>query len=139
MSNYWWLNANPKKDENNRIPFDWTTSVAVGQMQQWYSKKVSGGWKGNSRELIRGDKIIGYNTGGQREVVALAEVTQRYHITIDDEYVIDITKTEDVKPLSFYDIKKNEKINRLCRSRALIGTFIKLTKEEYDEIINMIG
>ncbi|MBU3187816.1 EVE domain-containing protein [Clostridium estertheticum] len=104
--NYWWINANPHDDKN---PWSWTKSLGIGQMEEWNSKNEQGGTRKYFSKVKVGDLVIGYNSGKQRELVALGKITGERHLNKDGIQVIDVIKTKDIQfPISIEEVKQND-------------------------------
>lgn len=131
--NYWWLNANPKywKIED----------FAVGQEQSYTTHNE----QGNKRRIYdyftqakSGDLILGYESSPIKKVVAIFEVTKGLHIDEDtgDEQISFIIQKFLPDPLSWNELKE---MQELKNCEVLInnqGSLFKLTKAEYDAILN---
>ena len=87
-----------------------------------------------------GDLVIGYNSGKQRELVALGKITEEKHSNKDGIQVIDVVKTKDIKfPISIEEVKQNDILkDKFSNGIKVRGTIISLTREQYDELIKMI-
>ncbi|MFT5875592.1 MAG: hypothetical protein ACI8WT_004585 [Clostridium sp.] len=134
---YWLITANPGSKTRNG--WNWTNTKKVGDVEKWVAETKNGGKKVNYDNVERFDKVVCYSSGKDKKIVALAEITNGRHYSIEDEIkVIDIKKTEDVKtPLSYYDMKENEVFDRLCSKGIMQSTITKIYENEYDEIIKL--
>ena len=126
---YWWLVADSKI---------WSfSSIKKGEVIDYtlYNDK------GNKRRIFQnflnakaGDFVIGYESKSVRKIVALAEVAKE-----NDGEQICFRKTEQLSnPIdlnSIQDIPKLANMEFLTKSN---GSFFKLTKEEYQIIIDVI-
>ena len=135
--NYWWINANPHDD---KILWSWTNNVCVGEMKEWYSQNKTGKERKFFSKVKVGDLVLGYNTGTQREIVALGEISAERYTNKDGVQVIGITKTKDIKyHISIEEVKQIEALKDIfCKSTSLRGTIFSLTKEEYEELTKLI-
>ncbi|MBU3101585.1 MULTISPECIES: EVE domain-containing protein [Clostridium] len=135
--NYWWINANPHDDKN---PWSWTKSLGSGQMEEWNSKNEQGGTRKYFSKVKVGDLVIGYNSGKQRELVALGKITGEMHLNKDGIQVIDVIKTKDIQfPISIEEVRQNDILkDKFSNGIKVRGTIISLTREQYDELIKMI-
>ncbi len=126
---YWWLNANPKI---------WSFSeIAVGEVQSYSLYNNNG----NKRRIFQNfldakadDIIIGYETNPVKQIVALGKISAE-----QDGEKLCFEKTESLSAPIDYQILKNckelEKIEYFCNPQ---GSLFKLTKGEFDFIIDMI-
>lgn len=126
---YWWLNANPKI---------WSFSeLDVGEMQSYMLYNVNG----NKRRIFQnfldakaGDLVIGYESNPVKQVVALARVAQEN----DGEKVI-FEKIEGLAtPIDYATLKNCPELERMEFFANPNGTLFKLTKGEFDFIIDLI-
>ncbi|MBX7220551.1 MAG: EVE domain-containing protein [Blastocatellia bacterium] len=131
---FWWLNANPKVWNLEEAPLGWkqtyTTHTEQGNKRQ----------KPQSFQNIKpGDRIIGYMTSPQREIVAVCELTQAVHDR-DGKEVIEFQKIEQVSPpFPRQELKKH---SLLAESEVLKnpqGSLIDLTEEEYRFIYSLLS
>lgn len=130
---YWWLNANPKIWKIDEFE--------IGQEQSYTSHND----KGNKRRIYEyfnqvkpGDLIIGYESTPNKKVKAVFEVTEGLHIDDDTNeeqitfkikefvpYQASWEELSSVKELYYSEVMNNNQ-----------GSLFKLTKEEYNIIIN---
>lgn len=127
--NYWWLNANPKI---------WSMKgMAVGEVQSYtlYNDK------GNKRRVFQnfldakqGDFFIGYESTPVKQIVAIGRISKEQ----DGKYIY-FEKTEGLSiPIDFNDFKDLESLKNMEFLGNPQGSFFKLTKEEYEVLINII-
>lgn len=126
---YWWLNANPKI---------WSFSdIAVGDVQDYTLYNENG----NKRRIFQnfldakaGDMIIGYESYPVKQVVALARVSAEQ----DGEKVY-FEKVEGLTtPIDYASLKGCQELDHMEYFTNPQGSLFKLTKGEYDFILDMI-
>lgn len=130
--NYWWLYANPKYWEID--------TFEVGEIQEYTAYND----KGNKRQIFKyfkavkpGDKLVCYETHPTKRVKALCEITKGLHE--DDGFeVFNFIIQEKVT----YEVPWNELIlNDVFKGsepyKAATGSLYRLTKAEYEAIIEM--
>lgn len=125
---YWWLNANPKI---------WSfSSLTVGETQAYTIFNENGKPRRipkNFAEIKQGDKLIGYESTPVKKVVALGEVTNK------DEKEVTFKKTETINSAIEYKIlKEQDELQEMEFFKNAQGSLFKLTKEEYDCILDLI-
>lgn len=126
---YWWLNANP------RI---WSFSNLQTSHVQEYTLFNE---NGNKRRVFQnfldaraGDLVIGYESNPVKQVVALAKVS-----AANDGKKICFEKTESlVNPIDYRTLKECPELEQMEFFQNPNGTFFKLTKDEYEFIMDMI-
>ena len=126
---YWWLNANPKI---------WSFSnLQTGHVQEYTLFNENG----NKRRVFQnfldartGDLVIGYESNPVKQVVALAKVR-----AANDGKKICFEKTESlVNPIDYRTLKECPELQQMEFFQNPNGTFFKLTKNEYEFIMDMI-
>ncbi|WP_291054530.1 AAA family ATPase [Dialister sp. UBA1703] len=126
---YWWLNANPKI---------WSFSnLQTGHVQEYTLFNENG----NKRRVFQnfldaraGDLVIGYESNPEKQVVALAKVS-----AANDGKKICFEKTESlVNPIDYRTLKECPELQQMEFFQNPNGTFFKLTKDEYEFIMDMI-
>jgi 5-methylcytosine-specific restriction protein B len=126
---YWWLNANPKI---------WSFSeLQVGEEQEYTLYNEDG----NKRHVFQnfldartGDFVIGYETKPVKQIVALLKVSAE-----NDGRKICFEKTESlVNPIDYQTLKECPELEKMEFFQNPKGTFYKLTKEEYEFLMDMI-
>lgn len=126
---YWWLNANPKT---------WSFSNLQTSHVQEYTLFNE---NGNKRRVFQnfldaraGDLVIGYESNPVKQVVALAKVS-----AANDGKKICFEKTESlVNPIDYRTLKECPELEQMEFFQNPNGTFFKLTKDEYEFIMDMI-
>lgn len=126
---YWWLNANPKI---------WSFSnLRTSHVQEYTLFNENG----NKRRVFQnfvdaraGDLVIGYESNPVKQVVALAKVS-----AANDGKKICFEKTESlVNPIDYRTLKECPELEQMEFFQNPNGTFFKLTKDEYEFIMDMI-
>lgn len=126
---YWWLNANPKI---------WSFSNLQTSHVQEYTLFNE---NGNKRRVFQnfvdaraGDLVIGYESNPVKQVVALAKVS-----AANDGKKICFEKTESlVNPIDYRTLKECPELEQMEFFQNPNGTFFKLTKDDYEFIMDMI-
>ena len=126
---YWWLNANPKI---------WSFSdIAVGEVQDYTLYNENG----NKRRIFQnfldakaGDMIIGYESYPVKQVVALARINAE-----QDGEKLYFEKVEGLTtPIDYATLKGCPELERMEYFQNPQGSLFKLTRGEYDFILDMI-
>jgi 5-methylcytosine-specific restriction protein B len=126
---YWWLTANPKI---------WSFSdIKIGEEQNYTLYNENG----NKRRVFQnfldakpGDVVIGYESYPVKKIVALAQVTQG-----NDGNNIYFTKTEGLSvPIEYATLKECPELEKMEFLVLQKGSLFKLTKGEYDFIMDLI-
>lgn len=126
---YWWLNANP------RI---WSFSnIAVGKVQSYTLYNENG----NKRRIYQnfldakpGDMIIGYESNPVKQVVAICRVTAE-----QDGEKLSFEKLEGLSaPIDYAALKECSELEHMEYFQNPQGSLFKLTKGEYDFILDII-
>ena len=129
VHNYWFLNANPKI---------WSFSaLAVGSVQSYTLYNENG----NKRRIFQnfldakaGDMIIGYESTPVKQIVAIGRVSAE-----QDGEKIYFEKIEGLSsPIDFATLKECSELAKMEYFTMQQGSLFKLTKGEYDFIIDMI-
>jgi 5-methylcytosine-specific restriction protein B len=126
---YWWLNANPKL---------WSFSdIAKGETKAYTLFNESG----NKRRIFQnfldaraGDNILCYESNPVKQIVALGKVSEA-----QDGKDIYIEKTEGLPvPIDYSVLKSCPELGQMEYFSNPHGSLFKLTKAEYDFLIEMI-
>lgn len=126
---YWWLNANPKI---------WSfADIAVGEVQSYTLYNDNG----NKRRIFQnfldakaGDMIIGYESNPVKQIVAIGRISAE-----QDGEKIFFEKVEGLtSPIDYQTLKNCSELERMEYFSNPQGSLFKLTKGEYDFIINII-
>lgn len=126
---YWWLNANP------RI---WSFSdIAVGEVQSYTLYNENG----NKRRIFQnfldakaGDMIIGYESNPAKQIVAIGRISAEQ----DGEKLL-FEKVEGLtSPIDYATLKECPELERMEYFQNPQGSLFKLTRGEYDFILDMI-
>ncbi|MDO5688501.1 MAG: AAA family ATPase [Pseudoscardovia radai] len=126
---YWWLNANPKI---------WSFSdLQVGEVEDYTLLNENGNKRRVFQNFINakaGDLVIGYETNPVRQVVALVKVS-----AANDGQKIYFEKTESLaNPIDYQTLKECPELEKMEFFQNPNGSFFKLTKGEYEFIMDMI-
>lgn len=126
---YWWLNANPKI---------WSFSdIAVGEVQSYTLYNDNG----NKRRIFQnfldakaGDIIIGYESYPVKQIVAIGKISAE-----QDGEEIYFEKVEGLtSPIDYATLKGCPELERMEYFQSPQGSLFKLTRGEYDFIIDLI-
>lgn len=126
---YWWLNANPKI---------WSYSdIAVGEAQSYTLYNENG----NKRRIFQnfldakaGDMIIGYESNPVKQIVAIGRVSAE-----QDGEKLFFEKVEGLtSPIDYATLKDCPELERMEYFQNPQGSLFKLTRGEYDFILDMI-
>lgn len=126
---YWWLNANPKI---------WSFSdISIGEVQSYTLYNDNG----NKRRIFQnfldakpGDLVIGYESNPVKKVVALARIAQE-----NDGENLYFEKVEGLSvPIDYATLKDIAELERMEYFQNPQGSLFKLTKGEYDLIMDLI-
>lgn len=127
--NYWWLNANPKI---------WSFSdIAVGETQAYTLYNENG----NKRRIFQnfldakvGDVVIGYESNPVRQIVAIGRVSAE-----QDGEKLFFEKVETLSsPIGYAVLKECPELENMEYFRNPQGSLFKLTRSEYEFILDMI-
>lgn len=127
--NYWWLNANPKI---------WSFSdIAVGETQVYTLYNENG----NKRRIFQsfldakvGDVVIGYESNPVRQIVAIGRVSAE-----QDGEKLFFEKVETLSsPIDYAVLKECPELENMEYFRNPQGSLFKLTRSEYEFILDMI-
>lgn len=128
-NNYWWLTANPKI---------WSFSdIKVGEEQSYTLYNENG----NKRRIFQnflaakaGDLVIGYEANPVKKVVAIGRITQG-----NDGKAIYFEKIEGLSaPIEYLALKEAPELERMEFFVQSNGSLFKLTKGEFDFIMDII-
>lgn len=126
---YWWLNANPKI---------WSfANIAVGEVHTYTLYNENG----NKRRIFQnfldakaGDMIIGYESTPVKQIVAIARVSAE-----QDGEKIFFEKIENLaSPIDYTTVKGCPELEHMEYFQNAQGSLFKLTRGEYDFILDMI-
>lgn len=126
---YWWLNANPKI---------WNFSDLQVGKEKFYTLYND---NGNKRRIFQnfidakeGDLVIGYESNPVKQIVALVKVS-----AANDGQKIYFEKTESLaNPIDYQTLKECPELEKMEFFQNPNGSFFKLTKGEYEFIMDMI-
>lgn len=126
---YWWLNANPKI---------WSfADIAVGEVQSYTLYNENG----NKRRVFQnfldakaGDMIIGYESNPVKQIVAIGRVSAE-----QDGEKLFFEKVEGLtSPIDYATLKGCPELERMEYFQNPQGSLFKLTRGEFDFILDMI-
>lgn len=127
--NYWWLNANPKI---------WSfANIGVGEVQTYTMYNDNG----NKRRIFQnfldakaGDLVIGYESNPVKQIVALCRIIKE-----NDGESLFFEKVEGLtNPIDYATLKDAPELERMEYFVNPQGSLFKLTKGEYDFIMDII-
>ena len=127
--NYWWLNANPKICS--------FSDIAVGETQAYTLYNENG----NKRRIFQnfldakvGDVVIGYESNPVRQIVAIGRVSAE-----QDGEKLFFEKVETLSsPIDYAVLKECPELENMEYFRNPQGSLFKLTRSEYEFILDMI-
>ena len=126
---YWWLNANPKI---------WSFSdIAVGEIQSYTLYNENG----NKRRIFQnfldakaGDMIIGYESNPIKQIVAIGRISAE-----QDGEKLFFEKVEGLtSPVDYATLREYPELEHMEYFQNPQGSLFKLTKGEYDFILDII-
>jgi 5-methylcytosine-specific restriction protein B len=126
---YWWLNANPKI---------WSfANIAVGEVQSYTLYNENG----NKRRIFQnfldakaGDMIIGYESNPVKQIVAIGRISSE-----QDGEKIYFENVEGLSsPIDYATLKGCPELEHMEYFQNPQGSLFKLTRGEYDFIVDMI-
>lgn len=127
--NYWWLNASPKI---------WSfADIGIGETQSYTLYNENG----NKRRIFQnfldakaGDMIIGYESNPIKQIVAVCQVIEEH----DNEKML-FKKVEGLTyPIDYATLKECPELANMEYLKNPQGSLFKLTKDEYDFIMDII-
>ena len=126
---YWWLNANPKI---------WSFSdIAVGKVQAYTLYNENG----NKRRIFQnfldakaGDMVVGYESTPVKQIVAIGRIS-----TEQDGEKLFFEKLEGLAtPIDYAALRGCPELEHMEYFQNPQGSLFKLTKDEYDFLLDMI-
>ena len=126
---YWWLNANPKI---------WSfANIAVGDVQSYTLYNENG----NKRRFLQnfldakaGDMVIGYESNPVKQIVAIGRISAE-----QDGEMLFFKKVEGLtSPIDYATLRGCPELERMEFFQNPQGSLFKLTKGEYDFILDLI-
>lgn len=126
---YWWLNANPKI---------WSfADIAVGEVQSYTLYNENGNKRcifQNFLDAKAGDMIIGYESNPVKQIVAIGRVSAE-----QDGEKLFFEKVEGLtSPIDYATLRGCPELERMEYFQNPQGSLFKLTRGEYDFILDMI-
>ena len=130
--NYWWLVSSPKV---------WRiSSIKPGEVQD-YSLYTE---NGNQRRVFQnfldakpGDLVIGYEANPVKKITALAEISKSAEETGNASISIKKTRTL-LEPVTYAQVRENPALSEMEFLKNRNGSLFKLTKDEYEALMDMI-
>lgn len=127
--NYWWLNASPKIWSFNNIE--------VGQSVDYTSINENGNRRKifkNFEDVKEGDLVIGYESYPVKAIVAICRIARAH-----DGESIKVEKLENlINPIEYSRLTTIEELEDMEYFKTPRGSLFKLTKSEFDEIMDII-
>jgi MoxR-like ATPase/predicted RNA-binding protein with PUA-like domain len=130
--NYWWLVSSPKV---------WRISSIKPGEEQDYSLYTE---NGNQRRVFQnfldaqvGDLVIGYEANPVKKITALAEISRSADETGNTAIYVKKTRAL-LEPVTYAQVKENPALNGMEFLKNRNGSLFKLTKEEYEALMDMI-
>ncbi len=129
-ANYWWLIANPAEWSFDQIKIGGTETF-TSHNDQGTERKI---YK-NFADAKKGDYVIGYVARPTKAITSICKI-YREHNGQD----IQIQKVMDIKtPIPYSRLKELEDLSEMEFFKRQIGTLFKLTKDEFDTIMELIN
>ena len=126
---YWWLNANPKI---------WSfADLKIGEEQSYTLYNENGNKRRifqNFLDVKEGDIVIGYEANPVKKVVAIGRISRS-----SNGKFISFEKTEGLSsPIDYQDLKDCRELENMEFFVQPTGSLFKLTKSEFDFIMDII-
>lgn len=126
---YWWLNANPKI---------WSfANLKIGEEQSYTLYNENGNKRRifqNFLDVKEGDIVIGYEANPVKKVVAIGRISSS-----SNGKFISFEKTEGLSsPIDYQDLKACQELENMEFFVQPTGSLFKLTKSEFDFIMDII-
>ena len=126
---YWWLNANPKI---------WSfANIAVGDVQPYTLYNENGNKRRffqNFLDAKAGDMVIGYESNPVKQIVAIGRISAE-----QDGEMLFFKKVEGLtSPIDYATLRGCPELERMEFFQNPQGSLFKLTKGEYDFILDLI-
>ena len=126
---YWWLNANPKI---------WSfANIAVGDVQSYTLYNENGNKRRffqNFLDAKAGDMVIGYESNPVKQIVAIGRISAE-----QDGEKLFFKKVEGLtSPIDYATLRGCPELERMEIFQNPQGSLFKLTKGEYDFILDLI-
>ena|SRR6476661_4630363 len=129
--NYWMVKQEPEA-------YSWDDFVADGKTDWTGVRNFQA--RNNLRDMKKGDKVLFYHSVTGKEVVGIAAVTRaNFPDPTDEKWVaVELSPSKPLKkPVSLAAIKANLALANLGLLRQSQLSVIKLTKDEFQEIVSM--
>lgn len=98
--------------------------------------------RNNLRAMKKGNAVLYYHTGSEKQVVGIAEVTKEFFpdptAKEGDWSAVEIKPVKSLKnPVTLAAIKENQNLQSIALIRQGRLSVLPLTKEEFDEVVKM--
>ncbi len=98
--------------------------------------------RNNLRAMKKGDQVLFYHTGSEKQVVGVAEVAKEFYpdptASEGDWSAVEIKPVKTLKTsVTLSIIKQSEKLQNIALIRQSRLSVIPLSKEEFDEIVRL--
>lgn len=128
--NYWLVKSEPET-------FSWEDQKKAG-VEPWNGVRNYQA-RNNMKAMKRGDLVLFYHSGSQRQVVGIVEIEKEHYPDSDERFVcVDVKTIRELnKPVTLASIKSNPKLLDIALVKHSRLSVMPLTKEAYEEIIKM--
>lgn len=126
------------KEEPEKYPFD---EFKKDKKTTW-SKVKNYQARNNLREMKKGDLVLYYHSGKERQIVGIAKVAKGgYPSPEDDTWTwVDLTAVKKLKnPVTLADIKAKKFFSEFGLVRQGRLSVVSVSKEHFDKILAMAG
>ncbi len=126
------------KEEPEKYPFD---EFKKDKKTTW-SKVKNYQARNNLREMKKGDLVLYYHSGKERQIVGIAKVAKGgYPSPEDDTWTwVDLTAVKKLKnPVTLADIKAKKFFSEFGLVRQGRLSVVSVSKEHFDKILVMAG
>jgi predicted RNA-binding protein with PUA-like domain len=126
------------KEEPEKYPFD---EFKKDKKTTW-SKVKNYQARNNMREMKKGDLVLYYHSGKERQIVGIAKVAKGgYPSPEDDTWTwVDLTAVRKLKnPVPLTDIKADKFFSEFGLVRQGRLSVVSVSKDHFDKILKMAG
>ncbi len=126
------------KEEPEKYPFD---EFKKDKKTTW-SKVKNYQARNNIREMEKGDLVLYYHSGKERQIVGIAKVTKGGYTSPEDETWswVDLSAVRKLKnPVTLADIKKDKYFSEFGLVKQGRLSVIAVSKDHFDKILAMAG
>lgn len=125
---YWWIIANDR--------WNWIKDQKIDEIEPWEARTEKGRIKKYFKQVKFGDKVIGYQSGKSKAVVAIGIIEQVLYENANLGKCIDIRKTKElVIPISIEEIRRIPILDNKFKDIMLNTTILPLDENEYNMIL----